>query len=214
MKKSIAILGMGRFGQFLADELVANGADVLIADNDERIVNQYAGIVSEAVVVDLLDTEAVKKIGLGDMDLVVISMGSSLEASIMCISVAKELGVPRIIAKAASDRMGEILKRVGADEIIYPEKESAMQTARRVISSNVLDYFILDDNLSVISMRPEPEWIGKSLNELRLRARYHMNVAAIRDKNGKMHANIDPTVPLTEDMEIIVIAEAASARKF
>ena len=117
MKKSIAILGMGRFGQFLADELCANGADVLIADNDERIVNQYSGIVSEAIVTNLQDPEAIKNIGLGDMDLVIVSMGSSLEASIMCVSVAKELGVPRIIAKAASDRMGEILMRVGADEI-------------------------------------------------------------------------------------------------
>ena len=191
----------------------ASGADVLIADNDERIINQFAGQVSDAVIVDLLDPEAIKTIGLNEMDLVVVSMGSSLEASIMCISVAKELGVPRIIAKAASDRMGKILKLVGADEIIYSEKESARQTARRILSPNILDYFILDDTLSVISMRPEAEWIGKSLNELRLRARYHMNVAAIRDKNGKTHANIDPTAPLTEDMELIVIAESSPVKK-
>ena len=125
--KAIAILGMGRFGQFLADELCANGADVLIADNDERIINQYASKVSEAVIVNLMDPEATKNIGLSDVDIAIISMGSSLEASIMCVSVAKEQGVPRIIAKAASERMGEILKLVGADEIIYPEKEMREQ---------------------------------------------------------------------------------------
>ena len=205
--KSYAILGMGRFGRYLADELCANGADVLIADSDEGVINQYASKVSEAIIVNLMDPEAIKKIGLSNMDLVFISMGSSLEASIMCISVAKEQGVPKIIAKASSERMGQILKLVGADEIVYPEKEIATQTVRKILSPNILEYFVVDSNLSVISMKPKDDWIGKPLSELRLRNRYHINVVAIRDKRGVFHANIDPSVPLTSDMNILVIGE-------
>lgn len=207
MDKKIAILGLGRFGQFLTEELSASGADVLIVDMDERLVNQFAGLVSDAVAADLTDPESIKKIGLSDMDLVIVSMGSSLEASIMCVMVAKELGVKRVIAKAASERMGEILLRVGADEIIYPEKESAVQTARKILSSNFLDYFSLGDDLSVISMVPKKSWIGKSLSELRLRNRYQINVLAIRDETGALKAGIDPAMPLTAGMRILVVAE-------
>ncbi len=207
MDKAIAILGLGRYGQFLTEELCANGADVLIADMDERLVNQLAGLVSDAVVADLSNPEAIKKIGLAGMDLVIVSMGSSLEASIMCVMVAKELGVKRIIAKAASERMGDILLRVGADEIIYPEKESAVQTARKILSSNFLDYFSLGDDLCVISMSPKKDWIGKSLSELRLRNRYQINVLAIRDESGALKASIDPAMPLTAHMRILVVAE-------
>ncbi len=207
VKKTIAILGLGRFGQFLTRELSANGADLLVADSDEKLVNQYAGMVSDAVVADLTDPEAIKNIGLGDMDNVIVSMGSSLEASIMCVMVAKEAGVKHVVAKAASERMGEVLRRVGADQIIYPEKESAVQTARILLSSNFLDYFRLGDDLCVISMEPKPEWCGKSLSELRLRNRYRINVLAIRH-GGALTANIDPSMPLSQDMQLLVVTEA------
>ncbi len=213
MNKSIAILGMGRFGQFLAEELSKNGADVLIADNDEKIVNQYSGIVSDAVIADLTDTRSIKNIGLSGMDLVIVTMGSSLEASILCVMVAKECGVPRVIAKAASDRMGEILRLVGADEIIYPEKESALQNAHKILSANFLEYFSLDEDLCIINMRPKAEWIGKSLSELRLRNRYGINVVAIREKDGSLSARIDPEKPLTEDAQILVLSETKELKR-
>ena len=142
MKKSIAVLGMGRFGQFLTAELSKNGADVLIADGDEENIRKFANQVSCAIKADLNDPEVIRGLGLSGVDTVVVAMGSSLDASIMCVMVAKELGVPYVIAKAASLRMGEILRRVGADEIIYPEKESAELTARRLLSSDFLEFFV------------------------------------------------------------------------
>ena len=213
MGKSIAILGMGRFGRFLAQELASGGADVLIADSDEQIVNQYAGMVSDAVVADLNNPKAIKNIGLADVDVAVVSMGSSLEASIMCVMVAKELGVSHVIAKAASQRMGDILIRVGADEIIYPEKESAQQTARKVLSSNFLEYFDLGDNLCVISMVPKAEWVGKSLSELRLRNRYGINVVALRAGDGALLSRVEPDQPLTKEMQLLVLAETKELKK-
>ncbi len=206
MKNSIAVLGMGRFGQFLTAALSRDGADVLIADNDEETIRKYANLVSCAVKADLNDPEVIRGLGLSGVDTVVVAMGSSLDASIMCVMVAKELGVPRVIAKAASLRMGEILRRVGADEIIYPEKESAELTARRLISSDFLDFFNLGSELSVFSMKPKKDWIGKSLRELRLRDRYQLNVIAIRE-NGRTSATMDPDQPIDADSEIFAVAK-------
>ena len=206
MKNSIAVLGMGRFGQFLTAALSRDGADVLIADNDEETIRKYANLVSCAVKADLNDPEVIRGLGLSGVDTVVVAMGSSLDASIMCVMVAKELGVPRVIAKAASLRMGEILRRVGADEIIYPEKESAELTARRLMSSDFLDFFNIGSELCVFSMKPKKDWIGKSLRELRLRDRYQLNVIAIRE-NGRTSATMDPDQPIDATSEIFAVAK-------
>lgn len=206
MKKSIAVLGMGRFGQFLTEELCKSGADVLVADDDEETVRKVANIVSCAVHADLTDPEIIRGLGLNGVDTVVVSMGSSLEASIMCVMVAKELGVPYVIAKAASLRMGEILRRVGADEIIYPEKESAEMTARRLLSSDFLEFFDLGDEVCVCSLKPKKDWIGKSLRELRLRDRYGLNIVAIRE-GDRTTATLNPDQVLTKSCELYAVAE-------
>jgi trk system potassium uptake protein TrkA len=206
MKKSIAVLGLGRFGQFLTSELSRNGADVLIADANEEIVHRYANQVSCAIKADLNDPDVIRGLGLSGVNTVVVSMGSSLDASIMCVMVAKEIGVPYVIAKAASLRMGEILRRVGADEIIYPEKESAELTARRLLSSDFLEFFDLGSELCVFSMKPKKDWVGKTLRELRLRDRYALNVMAIRE-NEKTTASMDPDRPLAADCELFAIAK-------
>ena len=209
MKKSIAVLGMGRFGQFLTYELSRNGADVLIADDDEETVRKFANQVSCAIKADLTDPEVIRGLGLSEVDTVVVSMGSSLDASIMCVMVAKELGVPYVIAKAASLRMGDILRRVGADEIIYPEKESAEMTARRLMSSDFLEFFDLGSELCVFSMKPKKDWVGKTLRDLKLRDRYRLNVMAIRE-NGVTSATMNPDQPLVADAEIFAVAERSA----
>ena len=206
MKKSIAVLGLGRFGQFVTTALCRLGADVLIADNDEETIQRLSPMVSCAVNADLNEPDAIRNLGIGDVDTVIVAMGSSLESSIMCVMVAKEMGIPHVIAKAASLRMGEILRRVGADEIIYPEKESAELTARRLMSSDFLDFFNLGSELCVFSMKPKKDWIGKSLRELRLRDRYHLNVIAIRE-NGRTSATMDPDQPIDATSEIFAVAK-------
>ena len=206
MKKSVAVLGMGRFGQFLTAELSRNGADVLIADGDEETIRKFANQVSCAIKADLSDPEVIRGLGLAGVDTVIVSMGSSLDASIMCVMVSKELGVPYVIAKAASLRMGEILRRVGADEIIYPEKESAELTARRLLSSDFLDFFDIGSELCVFSMKPKKDWVGKTLRELRLRDQCKLNVIAMRE-NGCTSATMDPDRPLVADAELFAVAD-------
>ena len=212
MKKSIAVLGMGRFGQFLTAELSRNGADVLIADDNEENIRKFANEVSCAIKADLNDPEVIRGLGLSGVDTVVVAMGSSLDASIMCVMVAKELGVPYVIAKAASLRMGEILRRVGADEIIYPEKESAETTARRLLSSDFLEFFNLGSEFCVFSMKPKKEWIGKTLRELRLRDRCGLNIVAIR-RGGTASAKLDPDQPLVAGTELVAVADQESMEK-
>ncbi|SFG41401.1 trk system potassium uptake protein TrkA [Lachnospiraceae bacterium C7] len=206
MNKSIAILGMGQFGSYIAEELSDNGADVLIADKNEEIINQYADKVSYAMTAELSDPKAIEAIGLSNMDVVVVAMGDSLESSIMCVMVAKEEGVPYVIAKASSERMGEILKKVGADEVIYAEKESARSNARKIMSSNFLEFFDLGDDLCVVSMRPLSRWVGKTLSELRLRNKYKINVVAVK-KNKSANADINPEDPIEADSQLLIITQ-------
>lgn len=212
MKKSIAVLGMGRFGQFLTDELSKGGADVLIADSDEETIRKFANQVSCAIKADLSDPEVIRGLGLSGVDTVIVSMGSSLDASIMCVMVAKEMGIPHVIAKAASLRMGDILRRVGADEIVYPEKESAEATARRLLSSDFIEFFDLGSELCVCSLKPKKDWIGKTLRELKLRDRYRLNIVAIRE-NGRTSASPNPDEPLSETCELFAVTEHGSLDK-
>ena len=212
MKKSIAVLGLGRFGQFVTTALCRLGADVLIADNDEETIQRLSPMVSCAVNADLNEPDAIRNLGIGDVDTVIVAMGSSLESSIMCVMVAKEMGIPHVIAKAASLRMGEILRRVGADEIIYPEKESAEATARRLLSSDFLEFFDLGSELCVCSLKPKKDWIGKTLRELKLRDRYRLNIVAVRE-NGTTSASPDPDEPLSASCELFAVPERASLDK-
>ncbi len=130
---SVAVLGLGRFGIYAAKELFEQGVDLLIADKNAETINQLSDIADIAVTCDLSDPEAVESLGLGNMNIVLVSMGSNMDSSIMCTMIAKEQGVHKVIAKAASERMGKILKKVGADEIIYPEKEMALYTVDKML---------------------------------------------------------------------------------
>lgn len=207
MNKSIAVLGMGRFGKRLTDKLIELGADVLIADNDSEVVAEYADEVSYAATADLTSAEAIAELDLSNMDTVVVAMGGNLEASIMCVMISKELGVPEIIAQVSTPRMETICRKLGADKVIYPEEEAANATARKLVSNNFIDYFELNDELSIVNLHPKEEWIGKSLIKLKLRDRYGINVIAVR-KDDNFNTRVDPQAPLTSDMDLLVIANS------
>jgi trk system potassium uptake protein TrkA len=127
----------------------------------------------------------------------------SLEASIICTMVSKECGVKWVVAKSGSERMGTVLKKVGADEIIYPEEESGIRTARRLIASNFLEYFDISNELCLVEMAPKDKWVGKTLKELNLRKKYGVNVIAIKD--GVVKESIDPDEPLKAENPLIMI---------
>ena len=211
MSKSIAVFGIGRFGRSLALTLSESGADVMAVDGDEGVIEKIADKVTYAITADLKSAEAIQALGLEDMDAVVVAMGSDLKASIMSVMVSKELGVPFVMAKAADDRMGAILTKVGADKIIYPEEETGIRTARVLASDTFAELFDIDDNLSIIEMKPKKDWIGKNLIELNLRGRFNVNVIAIKDAN-KMQSSIDPKKPLDAEDTLYVIIDKKDIR--
>ena len=211
MSKSIAVFGIGRFGRSLARTLSESGADVMAVDGDESVIEKIADKVTYAITADLKSAEAIQALGLEEMDAVVVAMGSDLKASIMSVMVSKELGVPFVMAKAADDRMGAILTKVGADKIIYPEEETGIRTARVLASDTFAELFDIDDNLSIIEMKPKKDWIGKNLIELNLRGRFNVNVIAIKDAN-KMQSSIDPKKPLDAEDTLYVIIDKKDIR--
>ncbi len=206
MSKSIAVFGIGRFGRSLALTLSEAGADVMVVDGDENVIEKIADKVTYAIKADLKSDEAIQALGLEDMDAVVVSMGSDLKASIMSVMVSKEMGVPFVMAKAADERMGAILTKVGADKIIYPEEETGERVGRVLASDTFSELFDIDDNLCIIEMHPKKEWIGKNLIELNLRGKFNMNVIAIKDAD-KMQSSIDPKKPLGKEDTLYVILD-------
>ena len=213
MKKSIAVLGLGKFGRSLARSLSSLGADVLAVDQNETLVKEIADFCSEAVCADLTNEESLNALGLKDMDIVVVAVGRNLEASIFAVSAAKEQGVPLVMAKSISVRMSTILRRIGADKVILPEEYAGNRTAVTLMSESVLDYFQVDDSLCMIEMKPHSEWVGKTMAELDIRKNYHANVLAEKDADGKW-SMADPERTLQEGSELLVLLEQKDLGKF
>lgn len=212
MAKSFAVFGLGRFGKRIARCLYDMGADVIAVDGDPEQLEKVAGNVTYSVEADLTDADDIKGIGIENTDVVVVAMGSDLKASIMSVMVAKEVGVPYVVAKAADERMGTILKKVGADKVIFPEEESGERTARILCSESFIELFDVDKNLSIIEMKPKKEWIGKNLIDLNLREKYEANIVAVKE-NSKMRPVIDPKKALTEDTVLLVVVEKKNIKK-
>ena len=211
MSKSIVVFGIGRFGRSIALSLSKGGADVMVVDRDEEIIDSISGSVEYALVADLENGEAIADLGLDKMDAAVIAIGSDLTASIMAIMLCKEHGVPYVMAKAANERMGKILKKIGADKIIYPEIETGMREARLLLSQDFLDYFDIDENLCMIEISPKPEWIGKTLRDLDFHKKYRSNVVAIKDHH-EMRSHINPDKPLTEESNLVIVTEKGNLK--
>lgn len=206
MERSIAVLGLGEFGQSLADNLAILGADVMVVDRDREMVQEYAPKVTVSVCADLTDEQQLRELGLGNMDVVVVAMGASLAASVMSVMVAKEQNVPYVLAKASSPSMAAILMKVGADKVFNPEEESGLRTAQILTSSAFLELIDVDDSFCVVEMLPKKRWIGKNLIELDLRKKYNVNVVAAA-LGGANWQFVDPQVPLEESMRLLVAVE-------
>ncbi len=179
-QKAFAVLGLGSFGMGAANELMERGAEVLVVDRNERLIEENAKRFTQAVIADLTDPEAIGQLGLGSMDAVIVDMSQDLEASIMCVMVAKEKGVHRVIAKAENKRKSDILKKVGADQIVFPEQESGTRTAFQLMFPDILRFFDLTSDLVIVEMQPREEWCGRTLLELELRKKHGINVIAFR----------------------------------
>lgn len=208
MNRSYAVFGLGRYGKAVAKELVESGAEVLAVDRSQEIVNGAAAEIPYCRCADVTEPEALKRLGISNIDVVVIAMATHLEASVMAALLCKEMGVKTVIAKCADQMNGKILSKVGADRVMLPEEESGVRLAKNLLSSGFVDIIELSKDVSMLELAVRPEWAGKNLIELNLRKKYAINiVAVIRD--GEVEAGVDPEEPLAASMRLIVIANPA-----
>ena len=212
MKKTYAVFGLGRYGIAVARELVSNGMEVIAVDSDERVVNAAAGELPICKCADITDPEVIVQLGISNVDVVIIAMANNLEASVMAVTLCKEIGVKTVIAKSGNAMHQKILKRVGADKVVFPENESGIRLAKNLLSSGFVDMVSLAKNVSMIELAVKPEWVGKNLIELNLRKKYSVNVVAIR-KGEAVSVDIDPHSPLKTDDKLIVIANTERLSK-
>lgn len=211
-KKSYAVFGLGKFGQSVAVELANMGADVLAVDIDEERVAEIANQVTCAVRADICDAGTMANLGISNMDGVIVAITGSMHASVMGTIIAKEAGVPYVFAKSQDDVHTKILSKLGADRVLIPEKESGVSVAHSVMAGSFIDFIELSERVRMIELRPKSEWIGKSLRQLDLRRKEHINIIAVREK-GEITATPDPDKALTADMNLLVIVDERDVSK-
>ena len=209
--KTYAIFGLGRYGTAVARELVENGKEVISVDRNQKIVNDAAAYLPVCKCADVTDPEVIERLGIGNIDTVIICMASNLEASVMAVTLCKEAGVKTVIAKCGSKMHQKILLRVGADKVVFPENESGIRLAKNLLSSGFVDMLSLSKDVSLIEIEVKDEWIGKNLIELHLRKKYGFNVVAIK-KDGNVDVNINPEQILERGTTLIVIAKLGNLK--
>ena len=211
-KDTYAVLGLGRYGTAVAKELTENGKEVIAVDSDQKIVNDAAAFLPVCKCADVTDPEVISRLGIGNIDTVIICMAGNLEASVMAVTLCKEAGAKIVIAKCANEMHQKILLRVGADKVVFPENESGIRLAKNLLSSGFIDMISLSKDVSIIEIDVKDEWVGKNLIELNLRKKYGLNIVATK-KSSKVNININPEQALDGETTLIVIANTSKLSK-
>lgn len=202
-RKQYVVIGIGRFGLSVAKTLYALDNDVLAIDSNECVIQEISDSVTHAVQMDATDEGALRSLGLKNFDVAVITIGADIQSSIMVTLLVKELGVKYIIAKAHNELHAKVLYKIGADRVILPEKDMGVRVAHNLVASNILDYIELSPDYSIAEIVSMEEWQGKTLRELNMRARYGINVMAIKKEN---EVNVSPGADDMIDPGDIIVA--------
>ncbi len=174
-----AVLGLGRFGASLARTLYSMGHEILALDNNEDRVQLLAQDVTHAVEVDITDESALRALGLRNVDVAIVSVGE-IQPSILATLIVKDLGVPCVWAKAVSDVHGKVLEKLGVDRVVYPERDMGIRVAHSLVSGNMIDYIELAPGFSIVEVVAKQDFVGRSLKQIDLRAKYGIDIIAIR----------------------------------
>ncbi|MDK2918072.1 MAG: trk/ktr system potassium uptake protein [Candidatus Petromonas sp.] len=203
MKKQFVVIGCGRFGSSVAKTLFGMGYDVLAVDRNEEIIQNIADSVTHAVQADATDENSIKSLGIRNFDVAVVTIGLNIQSSILVTLMVKELGVKYVVAKAQNELHAKVLYKIGADRVVFPEREMGVRVAHNLVSSNIMDYIELAPDYSIVEVAVLKEWAGKNLRELNMRAKYGINVMAI--KKGP-NINISPSATdIIEEEDILVV---------
>lgn len=201
--KQFVVVGLGRFGTSVATSLAEEGYDVLAIDKEESLIQEITDKVTHAVQADATDEDSLKTLGINNFDVAVVSIGDDIQSSLLTTLILKELGVDYVVVKAQTKLHGKVLNKIGADKVVYPERDMGVRVAYNLVTTNVLDYIELSPEYSIIEVVATEKLIGNTLRKLELRAKFGINVIAI--KKGKS-INVTPEADdLIEAGDVLVV---------
>ena len=211
-EKQYIVVGLGRFGRAIAETLCSDGAEVLGVDRRMDLVEEMRDVLTHTIQMDAMDRSALEALGIEDFDVAFVTMGSDIRASGTIVLLLKELGARRIIAKAHDEFHGRMLEKLGADQVLFPERDMGRRVAHNLVSGNIIDYLELSSKYSMAEIRPKPEWVGHTLKDLAMRSRLGINVVAIR--NGEaLNGMPQPDDVIREDDVILVVTSDETLSK-
>lgn len=202
-RKSFAVIGMGRFGQSVVEELIKKEADVLVIDKDPERISKMSQIATHAVTLDTTDVQALKEVGINSIDCVIVAIGKDLQSSILTTLILKDLGVDMVIVKVQNADHAKVVGKLGADEIIQPEQQSGKRLASKIVSDNVLDYIDLNDSHSFIVVNATNKIIDSTIINLDVRNRFKINVVAVRRDEDVIIPNADTMIEQGDQLLLI-----------
>lgn len=202
--KQFVVIGLGRFGSSIATTLYELGNEVLAIDTDEEIVQGISENVTHAIQADATDEATLRSLGIRNFDVAVVTIGGDVQSSVMVTLLVKELGVKYVISKAQNELHAKVLYKIGADRVVFPERDMGIRVAHNLCASNILDYIELSPDYSIMEVSAISDWQGKTLRELNMRSKYGINVMAIKKGN---EINISPGADdvINEDDVLVVI---------
>lgn len=212
MKKQFAVFGLGSFGMSVAVTLQQLGCDVIAVDHQGERVREVADRVTYAMKADIGDPEVIRSLEPRNLDGIVIAAADNMEASILATLSAKEINIPYILCKARDDMHAQVLRKIGADAVVFPEEEMGKRVAKSMMSVSLTDWIALSPDYSILETQIPQAWVGKTLRELNVRQVYDVSVAALK-AGEKVEINPDPDIPLKEGMIVVLIGADQSLEK-
>ena len=210
--KSILVIGMGRFGRHLAKKMQELGNDVLIVDKNSAVIEQFSTQFTDAQIADCTNESALRALGVSHFDICFVAIGDDFQSSLVITALLKELKAKFVVAKAKQDIQADLLLRIGADEVVYPEREMAEKLAVRYNATNIFDYIELTKEYAIYEIPVPDAWVGKTISEINIRQKYKINIIAMKINNDlKLLPGADYRFEETDHM--VVIGKAADVFK-
>ena len=211
--KQFIIIGMGRFGESIATSLYDMGHDVLAVDVDEEKIQYISSKVTHAVQADATDEQTLDALGISNFDVAVVTIGGSVQASMLITMLCKEHGIKYVLAKAQNKLHAKVLYKIGADKVVFPERDMGLRIARSLVSSNFLDYIELTPDYSIVELKAANNWENKSLQQLDIRAKYGINIMAIKQQNDKVSVSPAGEDKIQKDDVLVVIGKSEDIKR-
>lgn len=205
-KKQYLVVGLGRFGSAVAVALAEQGMQVLAIDVNMELVEHHRSLLTDVLCGDAMDHSVLEQIGAADFDVAIVTIGEDIKASGVITMQLKEMGVGCVIVKAFDDFHGRMLTKLGADKVIFPERDMGQRIAHNLVSEKIMDFIELSPDYSLMEIRPRPEWVGKTLKELNLRANERINVVAVRS-GETVNAMPDMNTMIGADDVMLVVSQ-------